>query len=201
MRRKVPINAIQTTTGYFDFDNIAENEVGISEIAKVLSKICRFNGHTNRFYSVASHCILVYTMMERDGHDIELCLKGLLHDAHEAYLQDMTRVLKRYLRENRGFDLDKICYVIDETIYRKLGLSPVTPAEADIIKHYDNKALFTEKKVLFDEDMDWGWEYDSLSEDEFWQIVYDSSKMVVQAMTFEEIYREGMKKLAEREND
>ena len=67
-----------------------ENEIHIEDIAHALSMLCRFNGHTSEFYSVAEHCCHVHDILPH-----ELKLTGLLHDASEAYLCDMPRPIKR----------------------------------------------------------------------------------------------------------
>lgn len=64
--------------------------IDIDTIAMSLSKLCRFTGHTKRFYSVAEHCILVSTLVPN-----RLRMQGLLHDAAEAFVGDMTSPLKR----------------------------------------------------------------------------------------------------------
>jgi hypothetical protein len=53
-----------------------------SDICHSLANQCRYNGHTNGFYSVAEHCCLLY----------DLCGEpwALLHDAAEAYIGDMV---------------------------------------------------------------------------------------------------------------
>ena len=69
-----------------------EPEVGdvkIEDIAHALSQQCRWTGHTNKFYSVAQHCCLV-----SDQLPYEHQLAGLLHDASEAYLSDISRPVK-----------------------------------------------------------------------------------------------------------
>lgn len=65
-------------------------DVDIVDIAHALSMLCRYNGHVERFYSVAEHCIhLSYAVAP------EHALWALLHDATEAYVGDMIRPLKR----------------------------------------------------------------------------------------------------------
>ena len=40
---------------YFDLKNPKQQDVYILDIASALSKLCRYTGHSNRFYSVAQH--------------------------------------------------------------------------------------------------------------------------------------------------
>lgn len=60
------------------------------DIAHALSMLCRYNGHVDRFYSVAEHCLLMSLVMPTR----ELALEALLHDGSEAYVGDMVRPLK-----------------------------------------------------------------------------------------------------------
>lgn len=74
----------------------------VDDIAHSLGMLCRFNGHTARFYSVAEHCCLVaYLMAKYVGGDP---FEGLLHDAGEAYLSDIPTPFKRLLPDWSKFD-------------------------------------------------------------------------------------------------
>lgn len=89
-----------------DLDNPDYNFFHISEIAYALSRIRRFNGHTPSHYSVAQHSVLVCDQLPP-----ELRLAGLLHDAAEAYIGDMTRNVKKKCQEFRDLE-DKFCLAI-----------------------------------------------------------------------------------------
>lgn len=81
---------INTYTGRrFDVMNPNVDQVCLTDIAHALSLICRFTGHTERFYSVAQHSVLVSQVC--DPAD---ALEGLFHDATEAYLSDLSRPVK-----------------------------------------------------------------------------------------------------------
>ena len=87
-------NWIQTYTGrqFWPLDPRAD-EIDIIDIAHALSMQCRYAGHCIKFYSVAEHSVLVSRSLPP-----ELRLWGLLHDASEAYLVDVPRPIKPYLR-------------------------------------------------------------------------------------------------------
>ena len=79
----------------FDLEHPDPSAIDIRTIAASLSKLCRFNGHVKRFYSVAEHCVLVSGIVAYDLGHPELALKGLLHDATESFVGDMVSPLKR----------------------------------------------------------------------------------------------------------
>lgn len=115
-------------------------DVHIEDIAHALSMICRYQGHTSRFYSVAEHSVLVAQAMGGYGANNSLILRALLHDAAEAYICDVVRPLKRCLvgyaeAEER----------IEQVIWERFGL----PSYAvGLVKEIDNLILYDEAKAL-----------------------------------------------------
>lgn len=82
---------IQTYTGrrFYPLDPNPD-DVCIEDIAHALAMICRFNGHTREFYSVAEHSVLgSYVVPKFEA------LAFLLHDSTEAYIADVSRPVKR----------------------------------------------------------------------------------------------------------
>jgi hypothetical protein len=67
----------------------------IEEIAHAGGNLCRYGGHSRRFYSVAEHQMLVATIMEQLG--LGDPFEGLLHDGHEPYLVDLPKPWKAAL--------------------------------------------------------------------------------------------------------
>lgn len=73
-------------------------DYNIGRIAHSLAQINRFNGHAARPYSVAEHSILVWEIAK---HELKLDANGqmaaLMHDAHEAFIGDITTPMKELL--------------------------------------------------------------------------------------------------------
>jgi uncharacterized protein len=75
-------------------------DIVLDDIAHALSNICRYTGHVQRFYSVAEHSVLVSREVERRTKDLhwrdrrDVARWGLLHDASEAYIADVSRPVK-----------------------------------------------------------------------------------------------------------
>lgn len=120
---------------FYPFDPRPE-EVYLEDIAQSLSMICRFNGHIDRFYSVAEHSVYMSRLATNDL-DKKWCL---LHDATEAYVGDMIRPLKKQMKQFE--DVEELVFKV---IAEKFGLPPELSAE---VHRLDNVLCSTEKRDL-----------------------------------------------------
>lgn len=128
---------IQTYTGKrFHYEDPRPQDIDILDIAHALSMLCRYAGHTSRFYSVAEHSVLVSRQFARR----DLALAGLLHDATEAYCVDVPRPLKRMLVDYVDVEDSVWC-----AIARKFAMDRLPAAIHDI----DTRMLITERPQLF----------------------------------------------------
>ena len=80
--------------------------IDIHDIAHALSKICRFAGHVDRFYSVAEHSINVSSLVLPEHR-----LQALLHDATEAYLCDIPTPFKRMVPQYEELETHLWAYI------------------------------------------------------------------------------------------
>jgi uncharacterized protein len=136
-------NFLTTISGtkFWPLDPRAE-DVEIKDIAHSLSNLCRFNGHVRRFYSVAQHCVLVSQAVKP-----QFALYGLLHDAAEAYIGDMTRPLKHDPQMRRYKECD---IRLTHVIYSRFGLTDIEPT---CVKEADRLVLQDEvRDVALNED-------------------------------------------------
>ena len=143
---------ISTYSGIkFNLFNPAAEDVNIEDISHALSNICRFNGHSSRFFSVAQHCLIVSHLLMQET--TRLMLLGLLHDAHEAYIGDMPTPVKRLLNVIiQGDEFENALSIVksslDNAIYERFQIELPTEAESSIIKTADNSSLVMEAKEL-----------------------------------------------------
>lgn len=105
------------------------------DIAHALAHICRFGGHTSRFYSVAQHSCIVAELVPEEHK-----LAALLHDATEAYCGDMVRPLKMAMPTY--CDIEERIWL---AVCKRFWIDPDLPScvyDADMI------ALATERRDL-----------------------------------------------------
>lgn len=121
-------------------------DIHIQDIAHALSLLCRGNGHVKTFFSVGQHCIFCAKEAEARGYSKRICLACLLHDASEAYLSDITRPFKKYLKEYRRFEENLL-----QVIYKKYLGSVLTKEEAHIVKEIDDAMLYYDLIELLNE--------------------------------------------------
>lgn len=82
---------IQTRGGdAFELLSPKPGMIHFEEIATILSRIPRFNGHTGDVFSVAQHCTEGAKAILRSGVEDATALAFLLHDAHEAFLASIS---------------------------------------------------------------------------------------------------------------
>ena len=132
-----------TGTSFYPLD-ARPDEVHIEDIAHALSNLCRFGGHCREFYSVAEHSVRVMdaVILWTGGTKPGAVLAALLHDASEAYLIDVPRPLKRYLR-----DYGPIEHALSDVVFDRFDVSHEY-RHHPLIKVADNVLLATEKRDL-----------------------------------------------------
>lgn len=152
----------QTMTLYsgreVDIFNLRIEDIDIEDIAHALANLCRYGGHCLFHYSVALHS---YLCSLEEGTKKEQ-LEFLLHDASEAFVNDLVRPIKhRPEFEHYRIEENKIQDIIFKKFDLKFPLSQrvhdvdnlILRKEIDaVIIHHDEIAAFSdEKEVSFRE--------------------------------------------------
>lgn len=137
-------NTIRLISGlYLDLADPRPEHFTFKDIAGGLSKICRFGGQIDTFYSVAQHSVLCSEVAYQQNCGIDVQIACLLHDAAEAFVGDMVRPLKEMVPGFKAIE-DQLFQVI----WGKYMSSSWERLSVDV-KQIDNSILFAERDSLF----------------------------------------------------
>lgn len=127
------------------------SEWDTESVAHSLSLLNRFVGHVKHPYSVATHSLLVYQIIEQFHRNedpviqAELQLAALIHDASESWFGDSASPIKNhpnmYLFRQAEHNL-----MLDIFIWHSIN---VTPSLIDLISNVDRRICCTEATYLF----------------------------------------------------
>jgi len=132
-------------------------EIFISDIANGLALDCRYagQGNINKFYSVAEHSVICARFAIDAGYEAMLCMAILLHDAAEAYINDVNRATKAALNctplsePAQPGAYSRLEDSIQVVINRKYNVDHLATTFRDVIKDIDRRIVPLEKEALF----------------------------------------------------
>lgn len=142
------MHTIDTASGRrIDLDAPHPSQIVLDDVAGGLSRVCHFGAQSLHFHSVAEHAVLVSQLVVDGGHP-ELGLAALHHDSHEAYVCDIPAPLKRKLQDAGDILYEQVCADLNRAIAQRLKIAHLAPADEEVIKAADNKALMIEAAEL-----------------------------------------------------
>lgn len=146
---------LETVSGRkIDVSNPDPSTIVIEDIAWALSRMPRFSGHSIPYipYSVAQHCVQVSKELAPHGPKIQLY--GLLHDAAEAYINDLPSPVK-HIPEIHAV-IKKLEDALMLAVYSSLGIEPPTEDEERIVKIADkNQQAVEAYNFMYSRGSDW----------------------------------------------
>jgi hypothetical protein len=129
----------------------ASDSIRLSDIAEHLAKLCRWCGAPERPWSVAQHSIEVAELMYRAEGPMA-GLYGMLHDAHETYIGDITEPAKAALAHQVpafAAALDRLRATIDDAIHAAFDLDwPMPRALASLLESTHDRVVCAELRDL-----------------------------------------------------
>ncbi|MGF7160152.1 hypothetical protein FHS85_001775 [Rhodoligotrophos appendicifer] len=145
-------NKVATASGLFV--NLAyprPETIRLRDIARHLCQMNRFCGATKLPLSVAQHSVVVSKRVLRAAGPLE-GLQGLLHDAHAAYLGDISApsIAEAHKRTGRPVWYE-MASEVDAAIFQALGVPLPDEATRRLIKSVGLAALATEWRDLMPE--------------------------------------------------
>jgi len=144
-RLVTPKNSVVTYSGnVIDLFKPDPTLILLEDIAHGLSNICRWNGATKSFYSVAEHSVAVARHVSLGEQ-----LAALFHDAEEAYWGDITRPVKAMLPSK----VIEAILNFRQVIFDKYGILPIT----EQINEADDKEIMWDYENLIKANKWEGW--------------------------------------------
>lgn len=146
----------------FDLINPRVDMVDVETIAIALSRVPRFVGHTlGGIVSVAQHSVEGARAIMRDLDNKPAALAFLFHDAHEAYISDITfpvrQAIEYIINVRTGLfcagemfrgALADLTERIDTVIHEAAGIDwPLAPDVQAIVKEYDSRMCIAERNA------------------------------------------------------
>lgn len=141
------MSIVHTRSGLkFNLANPHAEDLALADVAHHLSLINRYAGASEFPISVAQHSVYVSRILGGWKQSAQINLIGLLHDAHKAFIGDVTTPMKRELLSWAGADhVERLADRIDTILFHKLNLSQyLNPATQRLIAKADAVALATE---------------------------------------------------------
>lgn len=130
------MSQIATYSGHLlDLMSPDDEAIDPCDIAHTLSQICRFNGRTREFYSVAQHNCMVCDLVPAQDK-----LAALLKDAPAAYMGDLLRPLKKMIGLAEDIEDD-----LWQAVCRRFDLYPMLP---DSVSEAERVVTVTEMRDL-----------------------------------------------------
>lgn len=108
----------------------------------------RWSAQSPQLFTIAQHSLLVERLLEMEGEPPSVCLAGLMHDAHEAYIADVTTPAKETMRNGStaASDFDRLESKVQDAVGVAFGISD---EEFRAVKHADTGAMLIERSVLW----------------------------------------------------
>ena len=130
---------------YLDLGDPQPDQFDFADIAGALSKICRFGGQIESFYSVAEHAYHCSRVAGFDNRSLEEQTAVLMHDATEAFLGDCVKPLKNLLPEYVVIE-----WRMEQVIAEKFGID--FDKHTEVVKEIDRAMLIAERRNFFGSD-------------------------------------------------
>lgn len=153
--------SMKTVSGnWIDITYPVQAGIELSDIALHLSKLCRWNGATPDFYSVAEHSVIMANLAEHLELDYMCIMHALMHDAHEYIIGDQTNPFVHamtWFAQEHGDKSFGHCYRklmanlkdrVDASIFNKLDIA-TAPLTYKAVKVLDRIMLHAENKMFF----------------------------------------------------
>lgn len=125
----------------FDFNRLNVEDISIDDYAFALAKINRFTGWTKFPYSVSQHSVLLSKYCPK-----EIAYECLLHDAHEIFINDLSKPVKDFTKDFRMLENR-----IEKKVHEQFNLH--IPDEVYVL---DLRICKAEAEQLIGDTSDWG---------------------------------------------